>query len=234
MYFFFFYFIDQMATPPSAPSMSKSRGYSLFGRQAQLHGHDPNKPSSLNTSDTAKPLPPIKTSHSLSSPPLPISSVLHQQHHPSYSPLLIHRRSPSSTTESYAHSNDNNVQLLSVHPRPDSDYIKEIPPPAPLAPTLSSKLLETDFPLYEESENSVPNDSAYTAVIEKAFDYLPTHDDDDDVIHQENSHEQEPNSDSFDDEEEDNSVNTNEFDAGTSTRNSKHDSKSSLLIISIE
>jgi hypothetical protein len=167
----------------------------------------------------------------MSSPQIP-SSILYQQHQPSYLPLSKDRRSPSSTPESYAHSNDNNVQLLSVHPRSDSDYIKEIPPPAPLAPKVSAKLHETDFPLYEEPENSIPNDSLYTAEIEKAFDYLLTHDDDDDVIHQENSND----SNSFDDEEEeeeDNSVNTNDIDAGTSMRNSKHDSKSFLVIISI-
>ena len=225
MTYLFLSFLDQMATPSSsASSLSKSRGHSLFDRQAQLHAHDPNNPSNLNTSYNAKPLPPLKTSHSLSSPPLPTSSVLYHQH-PLHSPILIHRRSPSSTVESYAHSSDDSVQLLSVHPRSESDYIKETLPPVPLAPKVSSKLLETDFPLYEEPEKSVPNDSTCAAEVEKAFDYLKGHDDDDDVIHQENFNEEESNTDSFDDEDEDPSVYTNHFDTRTNTQNSKHDSK---------
>jgi hypothetical protein len=205
-----------MASPPSLPTLTKtqSRGISLFDRQVQLHGQNSDKPPpSLNVSYTPKPLPPLKSSHSISSPPVPTSSVTHQ--HQPYSPMPIHPRSPSTTTESDAHSNNNNVQLLSVHPRPESNYIKEIPPPAPLKPKISSKFLETDFPLYENFDKE---ETECTAVVEKAFDYL-THDDDDDVIHQDSLNEQEDNSDSFDDENEDN------FDVTTSIQNHPSDSK---------
>jgi len=211
-----------MASPPNLPTLTKqqSRGISLFDRQVQLHGHNPDKPPpSLNMSYTPKPLPPLKSSHSISSPPVPKSSVTNQ--HQSYSPMSTHHRSPSTTTEPYIHSNNNNnnnVQLLRVHPRHESNYIKEIPPPAPLQPKVSSTLLETDFPLYENSDKE---ETEYAAVVENAFDYLTTHDDDDDddVIHQESLNEQEDNSDSFDDENEDT------YDLTTSIKNHQIDSK---------
>jgi len=203
-----------MASPP--PTLPKSRGHSLFDRMAQKHAQDPDKPSSQNTSSTPKPLPPLRTSYSVSSPPVP--------RHP-YSPISTHHRSPSSTSESYTYSNNNSVQLLSVHPRLESNYIKEIPPPAPLPPTVSAKLQETDFPLYESSEKEEAQTP--TTVIEKAFDYLEKHDDyndDDDVIHQESFNEQECNSDSFDDENEDN------IDITPSIQNNPIDSKFSFIL----
>jgi hypothetical protein len=224
-----------MAAPPSASSSAnKSRGHSLFDRQAQLHAHDPNKPFNPTFSDTPLPLPPLKSAHSISSQPMPTSSVTHQHHQ--YSPSLMHRRSPLSTTESYAHPDDNNVQLLSVHPRPEVNYIQEVSPPSPV----SLKLQETDFPLYEEPsteeldkltyENLIPNDSTYTADVEKAFDYLSTHDDDDDVIHRENNCEYEYRNDSFDDEEENNSINTNDLDLTTGIHHHhQNDSKFSFI-----
>jgi hypothetical protein len=217
-----------MATPPGITGEPRSRGHSLFDRQAQLHSVDADKSSSPNVSYKPKPLPPLRSSHSIASPPVSTSSVSH--HHQTYSPLPTHRRTPSIPTDSSAHSNTNNVQLLSVHPRPESNYIKETHPSAPLPSSVSSKLLETDFPLHEngekeELENVIPNDATCTAVIEQAFDYLTTHDDDDDVIHQESTNEQEYNSDSFDDDNEDNSVNPNDLDATASTQHHQHDSK---------
>jgi hypothetical protein len=165
----------------------------------------------------------------------PVSSLTSSGVH--HSPPLLHRRLPSSSTKSYADSNDNSVQLLSVHPRLESDYIKEVSPPPP--PAVSSKLLETDFPLYENytpeeseeetNETSIPNDSTFTSIVEQAFDYLPSHDDDDDVIHQENHNEQECSNDSFDDENEDNSINTNDLDATRSVPNHQNDSKFAFL-----
>jgi hypothetical protein len=217
-----------MAAPPSVPPLSKSRGHSLFDRQAQLHAHDPNNTSNATISDSRIPLPLLKSVYSMTSPPVSSSTSSGVHHH---SPPLLHRRLPSLPTESYAHSNDNSVQLLSVHPRLESDYIKEVssPPPA-----VSSKLLETDFPLYENytpeeseevtNETSIPNDSTSTSIVEQAFDYLPNHDDDDDVIHQE----QECSSDSFDDENEDNSINTNYLDATRTVPNHQNDSKFSF------
>lgn len=220
-----------MATQPKGPSLPKSRGRSLFGQQASLHAPDPHVASNLNTFFPSEPFPPLKTSHSASSPPVPTSSVIHQ-HHPVYSPLLVHRRSPSSIAESYAHSDDNGVQLLGVHPRSESDYIKQTRLPALLVPTISSKLLVTDFPLDDdESEDPIPTDSTCNAVIDQAFRYLQKPDDDDDdedVVHPEHPNEQENNSDSFDDEDESTSGNTYQLNPRTSQRNSKHDSKSSL------
>jgi len=219
-----------MAAPPSVPPLSKSRGHSLFDRQAQLHAHDPNNTSNATISDSRIPLPLLKSVYSMTSPPVSSSTSSGVHHH---SPPLLHRRLPSLPTESYAHSNDNSVQLLSVHPRLESDYIKEVSSPPP-PPAVSSKLLETDFPLYENytpeeseevtNETSIPNDSTFPSIVEQAFDYLPSHDDDDDVIHQE----QECSSDSFDDENEDNSINTNYLDATRTVPNHQNDSKFSF------
>jgi hypothetical protein len=220
-----------MAAPPNVPPSSKSRGHSLFDRQAQLHADDPNKPFNPMFSDSPVPLQPLKSTHSTSSPPIPTSAVIHH-----YTPSVMQHRPPASSTESYVHSNDNNVQLISVHPRPESTYIKEASPPS----VASSKLLETDFPLYEDpstdetdklsNENLSPNDLTCTTVVEQAFDYLSTHDDDDDVIHQGNDNEQEYHSDSFDDENEDNSNNTNDLDVTTGIHHQhQNDSKFSFI-----
>ena len=221
-----------MAAPPNVPPSSKSRGLSLFDRQAQLHADDPNKPVNPMFSDTPVPLQLLKSTFSTPSPSFPTSSVIHH-----YTPSVVQHRSPSSSTESYVHSNDNNVQLISVHPRPESTYIKEASPSS----VASSKLLETDFPLYENpstdetdklpNENLSPSDLTCTAVVEQAFDYLPTHDDDDDVIHQGNDNEQEYHSDSFDDENENNSNNTNDLDITTGIHHHHHQNDSKFSFI---
>jgi hypothetical protein len=217
-----------MATPPNSSISSKSRGLSLFDRQAQLHADDPDKSSSQNTFFTSQPLPPLRMSQSASSTIVSTSSIT--QPYQAYSPVVMHRRSPSALAESYAHFDDNNVQLISVHSRPESDYIKELPPRVPISPKLTTQLLETDFPLYPddntEPENLTPSDLLCTAIIDKAFDYLttPDDDDDDDVVHPEDSNEQEYDSDSFDDE-------NDELETTTNVRNHKRDSKFSTLIL---
>ncbi|CAF1103919.1 unnamed protein product [Rotaria sordida] len=209
----------RMAAPPSDPLLPKSRGHSLFDRQAQLHAKDGDKSSNSTISDSHKPLIPFKTVHSIPTPLSTTSPVTHLPHQ--YTPLQMHTRSPVLSTESYAHSKDNNVQLISIHPRPESNYIKDPSQPPSISP---SKLQETDFPLYEypkieeesekiTNENILSNDTTYTNVIEKISNYSPTYDDDDDVvIHQENYDEREYHNESFDDEDEDNSVNTNDLD----------------------
>ena len=218
-----------MTAPSSIQSPQKSRGHSLFDRQAQLHAPDPNKQSTATISDTPIVLKPEKSANSIPLPSVPSSvATRHHQH----SPLLTHRRSPMPSTKPYAHSNDTNVQLLSVHPRPELTYIKELPPQPS---TVSSKLLETDFPLYEDSgaeesekvvDNSiVPN---VTAATEKAFDHSPTHDDDDDVIHLSNNDGIEYSNDGFDDDNDDNSFSTNDLDTTVSIHNYQSDSKFSF------
>ncbi|CAF0837740.1 unnamed protein product [Adineta steineri] len=234
-----------MATPPNVPLSSKSRGHSLFDRQAQLHAHDPEKPLNATISDIPIPLPTLKAAHSVSSASTSTSSTTF--HHQHYSPPEKHRRLPLTSTESYAHTNDNTVQLLSVHPRPESDYIKEVPSPslsALVPPTAPSKLLETDFPLYENvtpvesekvtSENVIPNDTSSVTIVEQAFDYLTSHDDDDDVIHEETNIEQDDYSYSFDDEDEDHSIITNDLDATTGIHIHQNDSAASHTLSSTE
>lgn len=183
-----------MASQSNVPP--RSRGYSLYERQFKLNAPDSNKPVDLDAPPISKPLPPLKISQSLASTHIPTSSLTHNQH--SYSPILPHRRSPSST-ESYAHTNNNNVQLISVQPRVESTYYKETPSSPSVPKTPSSKFLETDFPLYENIDKE---EIESTAVIEKAFDFIQ-HDDDDDVIHQRSFNEEESDNDSFDDETED-------------------------------
>jgi hypothetical protein len=215
-----------MAAPPSAPTPPKSRGHTLFDRQAQLHAHDSDKssnPSSTTIFDIR--LPQQKSIQPLSSSPI---TYRHQ-----YSPLLPRRQSPLSSSECYPNSNNNNnVQLIGIHPRPESTYIKEWPLP-PVIPSKTSEqqqqFLETDFPLVENStkqesetsaDNIIPSDSLCCAMIEQAFDYLKTHDDNDDVVYQRNTdgYDNEENSDGAD------SVDTIDLDATTST-NHPNDSK---------
>ncbi|CAF2314824.1 unnamed protein product [Rotaria sp. Silwood2] len=217
-----------MATPPSEPPLPKSRGHSLFDRQAHLHANDRDKSSSSTIFDTHKPLTPLKTVHSIPLPPSTTSPVTHLPYQ--YAPLQMNVRAPLSSTETYAHSKDNNVQLIGIHPRPESNYIKDPLPPS----TSSSKLQETDFPLYEHptveesekiiSENISSTDTTCTTVVEKLPNYSPTYDDDDDVIHQENDDEQEYSSESFDDEDEYNSVNTNDHDTTAGIQSHQNDS----------
>lgn len=209
----------------SKPPLPKARGQLSYNQHAQLNARD-----STTMTTTSNALPPLKTTHSASLPPIPPASIIHQQQS-AYSPLIVHRRSPPSTVESYTHSTTNNVQLLSFQSRPESDYIKEAPrqprpPPPPSVPVVLPKLLVTDFPVDEEPDK--PLSSEPTAVIDKAFDYLPDNDDDDDdndVIHREDSYEPVNLDDSFDDEDEYNSVNTHELTPRTNQQLSKTDSK---------
>lgn len=206
-----------MAAPPSnASQASKSRGHFLFDRQAQLHGGDSNKEANPTILDIPLPAIPLRPSLSVLTPS--VSSVSQS-----------HRKIPLTVTESYPHSNDTNVRLISVNPRPEAAYIKEVSPvtqptsapPLPSEP-VSTHLQETDFPLYEnrssdEPEDVLPTTTACAAIVERAFDYLPSHDDDDDVIHEEHHNEQDDYSQSFDgDDNEDHSSSTNELD-GTTT-----------------
>lgn len=228
-----------MTAPPTLPAANKSRGHSLFDRQAQLHADQSDKsPHTLLTTLSDIPVPANK--------PLPsVISTVSNPYQPKQSPVLVHRRTPSSSAESSSSTNHATVQLISVHPRPESTYIKEwTPSPPPLLPTFTSRpsesMLETDFPLVEPTtvhksepiiNQLMPSDSLCCAMVEKAFDYLQTHDDDDDVIHDKrNSHIHEDPSDNieiYDNEENsdgDDSVDTIDLDATTST-NYQNDSK---------
>jgi hypothetical protein len=225
-----------MAAPPSTPA-SKSRGHTLFDRQAQLHAYD-SENSSNTISDT--PLSQQKLIHPIVSAPASTSSVTsHQQ----YSPLLVHRRSPLSSSEGHSQSNNNNVQLIGIHPRPESTYIKQWPLPPTIPTKTSEQFLETDFPLVENStvqeseplvSSILPSDSLCCAMVEQAFDYLQTHDNDDDdndVIHNKNASQNRDdpsyNMDIYDNEEisdGNDSVDTIDLDATTST-NHQNDSK---------
>lgn len=218
-----------MAAPPSIPTPSKSRGHTLFDRQAQLHAYDSDKTSN-NSSSTISDLPlPLHKSiyPNLSTPPV---IQYHQQQQ--NSPLLVHHRSPLSTSEGYSQIN-NNVQLIGIHPRPQSTYIKES-----TVPTKEfEELIETDFPFIENSavqepdtpvNQIVPSDSLCCAMIEQAFDYLQTHDDDDDVVHEKQQEDPSFNVDCYYNNEENSdgndSVDTIDLDATTST-NHQNDSK---------
>ncbi|UJR25604.1 hypothetical protein I4U23_006948 [Adineta vaga] len=229
-----------MAAPHSnALQASKSRGLSLFDRQAQLHGGDADKLPNAVICDIPKPLPPLKTSHSIL--PVPVSSSSQSN-----------RRVPLTMTESFAHSNDTNVRLPSVNPRSDVAYIKDLPSSQPFPPhpmpssspspppltTASSQMLETDFPYYENlrsdesekinSENVVLTDSEGTDLVEKAFH----HDDDDDVVHEEYNNEPDDLSQSSDgDNNEDHSSSTNELDGTTYI--SKHQIDSEVSTFSL-
>ena len=206
-----------MTTPPSnASQASKSRGHFLFDLQAQRHGGDLNKEANTTILDIPLPKPPLRPSQSVLPPT--ISSVSQS-----------HRKTPLTVTESHPNSNDTNVRLISVNPRPEPVYIKEVSsvtqPPSPLPPPLepaSTHLQETEFPLYEncptdEPEDVLPTNTACAGIVEQAFDYLSTHDDDKDVIHEAHHDEQDDYSQSFDgDDNEDHSSSTNELD-GTTT-----------------
>ncbi|CAF1155387.1 unnamed protein product, partial [Adineta ricciae] len=117
-----------MAAPPSVPTPPKSRGLSLFDRQAQLHAYDTDK-SSSSSSTTNLFDKPTFSSKPITSAPIIYRGTQQNQ----YSPLLAHHRSPLSTSECHSNSNNNNnVQLIGIHPRPESTYIKEWPSPPPL------------------------------------------------------------------------------------------------------
>ncbi|UJR23314.1 hypothetical protein I4U23_026328 [Adineta vaga] len=213
-----------MAAPPSAPTSSKSRGLSLFDRQAQLHAHDTDKTSSNSSKNFFdKPTTPSKSMQLITSAPAIYRSTQYNQ----YSPLLAHRQSPLSTSEYNSDStNNNNVQLIGIHPRPESTYIKEWPSPPTLPFKNNEHLQETDFPLVENSSvqdsqtsasNLAPSDSLCCAMIEQAFDYLQTHDDNDDVVYKKPSIEQIDGSDNEENSEGNDSVDTIDLDATTST-----------------
>ncbi|CAF4040344.1 unnamed protein product [Rotaria magnacalcarata] len=225
-----------MATPPNEPPSQRSRGHELFGRQAKLHTDYRDQSSGLPISDTHTPLPSLRTTHSLVSSPNSTSSSSNLPHQ--HSPASMHLRSPLLSTESFAHSSDNNVQLISIHRRPELTYIKDLPlPPEP--PTyhrISTKLQETDFPLHEHSrtdesekiktEDEKPSHLSHTAAVEKLTNDSSIYDDDNDVIHDDNAHndnEQEYSSESFDEEE--NSTNINDRDPKVNIHNYQNDSK---------
>ncbi|CAF3551510.1 unnamed protein product [Rotaria socialis] len=225
-----------MATPPNEPPSQRSRGHELFGRQAKLHTDYRDQSSGLPISDTHIPLPSLKAAHSIASPPNFTSSSSSNLPH-QHSPVLMHLRSTLSSTESFAHSSDNNIQLISINRRPELTYIKDLPlPPEPPAyHRISTKLQETDFPLHDhsrtdesekiKSEDEKPSHLSHTAAVEKFNNDSPTYDDDNDVIHDDNAHnddEQEYNSESFDEEE--NSPNINDRDAKTNIHNYQNDS----------
>ena len=229
-----------MTAPPTIPTPGKSRGHSLFDRQAQLHADASDKPAQhILTTLSDAPMPPPKPIHSLTSVPTSTSSTSQ------YSPLLVHRRSPIPASERHNSASHNSVQLIGVHPRPESTYIKDLPtlPPVPIASQKQlEQLLETDFPFIENSapqesqpapaSSLLPSDSLCCAMVEQAFDYLKTHDDDDDVIEGKNlpRNQDDPsdNIEIYDNEEtsdENDSVDTIDLDATTST-NYQNDSKS--------
>lgn len=181
-----------MTTPTNSTTGVKSRGHSLFDRQAQLHASETN-----SSPDTDHPTiqhvirrEHLTRSHSSTSP---------KTFKPKPSTLSMVCPMPSVPLEAHAvDSVDENVQLISVHPRPELDYIKPISPTSSheILTTTSEELIETDFPVIENSHNehiSTTNDSltsetAYANVVEKAFDYLngeiyDEEDDDNDVVH---------------------------------------------------
>ena len=223
--------LDPMATPPSIPISLKSRGHTLFDRQAQLHADDAEKTSNAIL-DIPLPSTHMISARSVSS----IPSLV--QHHQSYSPLLGQRRSPVAVSgHRQSFSEQGNVQLISVHPRQESTYIREVPLPVKAA----EQLYETDFPLVENSTidktepsaaNSIPSDSLCCAMIEQAFDYLHANDDDDDQPIEpkdtrENDDDQPYDGDDFDNgdnSDEGDSVDTIDPDTATRTHH-RHDSK---------
>jgi hypothetical protein len=227
-----------MTAPPTIPTSAKSRGHSLFDRQAQLHADESDRASQhILTTLSDMPIPPPKPLHLLASVPASTSSTTQ------YSPILVHRRSPIPASERHISASHNSVQLIGVHPRPESTYIKDWPtlPPVPtIPPKQLEQLLETDFPLVENSaaqeslpaSTIMPSDSLCCAMVEQAFDYLKIHDDDDDVIHGKNlPRNQDDPSDNIEiygnEETSDgnDSVDTIDLDATTST-NYQNDSKS--------
>lgn len=140
-----------------------------------------------------------------------------------YSPLLVHRRSPLSLAECYSQPINQNVQLLGIHPRPESAYIKELPTPPTVPSQTPEQIQETDFPFIENVEPIVPTSSFCCDTVEKAFDYLPSDDDDNDVIHETKSSNTIEIYDNAEHSEGNDSVDTIDLDATTST-NHQNDS----------
>lgn len=220
---FAFLLPDPMAAPQNPPDLSsKSRGHSLFDRQAQRHAHDPENPSTNTILDIPLPMPPLRAVQSLVTTPVASSN-------PS-------RRTLLATADSYTYSNDTGVRLISVHPRPEANYIKDTPPvaaPSP-PPPVSTQLQETDFPLYETApidesdeptrESTLLNESACGAIVEKAFDYLPSYDDDDDVVQYEDHDDDDSYTFNYH-ADEDYSSGTNDLDATAGLRGQQTDSE---------
>ena len=218
-----------MTAPPSGPPpIPNSRGHTLFALQAQRNA--PDVPISTNQTqsshrDLPPVLPPLRSAASFLPP-----FVTPQHVHPS--PSVIHRRLPLGSSESYPHSDNTNVQLISIQARPEANYIKELPTSSPVTKR-SEKLQETDFPLVETPaiehieptthEGVMENYTTCEAFLEKAFDYLNSHDDDDDVVHQTPDPEQQYHSDSFDDD--DDSVDTIDLPASIVKADERHESK---------
>ena len=198
--------------PPPPPGILNSRGHSLFALQVQRNAKELSGSVNLDA-------PPL-------SPQLKPAASIRP------SPSLIQRRLPLGSSESYPHSDNTNVQLISVQQRPEANYIKELPPSSTPGKR-PEKLQETDFPLVETPvmeeiettthEDAVENYTTCEAFLEKAFDYLNSHDDDDDVVHQLNEQEQQYHSDSFDDDE--GSVDTMDLPASLVTADLHNESK---------
>lgn len=218
-----------MTAPPSGPPpIPNSRGHTLFALQAQRNAPDvaisTNQTQSSHR-DLPPVLPPLRSAASF----LP-TFVTPQHVHPS--PSVIHRRLPLGSSESYPHSDNTNVQLISIQARPEANYIKELPPSSALTKR-SEKLEETDFPLEETPaieeieptthEGVMENYTTCEAFLEKAFDYLNSQDDDDDVVHQTPDPEQQYHSDSFDDD--DDSVDTIDLPASIVKTDERNESK---------
>jgi hypothetical protein len=225
-----------MTSPPNETSLPKSRGHSLFDRQAQLHAQGSNLSSNqLHTSIHDTPVSKIVLK-SWQSMPTPLAQSSYMTNH--HSPSIMHRHLPTILSETYLHSTSDNVQLLSINPRPELTYIKDVP-----ATIVSPEtLLETDFPLIENASidntdqannnHSLLSDTTCAALVEQAFDYLKTHDDDDDVIHQANDNEQQYYSDSFDGDDND-SVETIDLATSKMNTNDRTNSKSILFLASL-
>jgi hypothetical protein len=211
--FIVFFVLDPMATPPSESSARGSRGHSLFERQARLHVHGVDQTSESQLADLQlNELPFLKASSSIPSTANVILSTGAPHH---YQPA---HTSPSASShrlvfasETNRRSSNENVQLISIQPRPESTYIKETSQPS-IINKPAEKLMETDFPLLEndnspemeptEGSETLPlNDLTCAAVVEQAFHYLEVHDDDDDVIHQNDDHPTSDRSDSFDNDQ---------------------------------
>ncbi|CAF3181711.1 unnamed protein product [Rotaria socialis] len=243
-----------MTTQPNIPTTpGKSRGHTLFDRQAQLHAYDSDASSAKSSATLFDvPLPQGKPIYPVLSAPVSTSSVIYPPlpplpHNEAKSPVLVHRRSPLLSSENYAHSDNDNVQLIAIHPRSESTSSNKDSPLPPLSSSKTSEqFLETDFPLIESStaptetepfvNNVLPSNSVCCAVIEKAFDYLQNgnNDDNDDdnnyLIHQrtstQNDEDQSYNVDGYDNEENSDgadSVDTIDLDTTTST-NHQNDS----------
>ena len=174
-----------MASSSNTPQTPKSRGHTLFDRQAQLHAYDSDRSSNHSTATICDPpLPVLRPVQSVSSA-APISQ----------SPQLHHRRItsvPLASRGPESHSSQEQLSSLPLPPPDDSNTVQEEPGPS----KSNEQPQETDFPLVEDLAVHrlepavvplIPTDSLCCAVIEQAFDYLPKQDDDDDddndVVH---------------------------------------------------